>query len=67
MAFPYLLLGLFPKLIGWLPKPGTWMIRFKEFAGFVLLGSVIFIIYYTDKSFTIPLLVMLLGVAWDCG
>jgi thiol:disulfide interchange protein len=46
------------------------MIRFKEFAGFLLLGSVIFIIYYTDKKFTIPLLVMLLGIAvglWMIG
>jgi suppressor for copper-sensitivity B len=70
MAFPYLVLGLFPKLVSWLPKPGTWMIRLKEFAGFVLLGSVIFIIYYTDKRFTIPALVMLLGVAlgsWMIG
>jgi suppressor for copper-sensitivity B len=70
MASPYLTLGLFPQLIKWLPKPGTWMIRFKEFAGFLLLGSVIFIIYYTDKRFTIPLLVMLLGIAiglWMIG
>jgi thiol:disulfide interchange protein len=70
MAFPYLVLGLFPKLVGWLPRPGTWMIRLKEFAGFVLLASVIFIIYYTDKRYTIPALVMLLGVAlglWMIG
>jgi suppressor for copper-sensitivity B len=70
MAFPYLVLGLFPQLVRWLPKPGNWMIRFKEFAGFVLLASVIFIIYYTDKRYTIPLLVMLLGVAlglWMIG
>ena len=70
MASPYLVLGLFPQLVRWLPKPGTWMIRLKEFAGFVLLASVIFIIYYTDKRFTIPVLVMLLGVAlglWMIG
>jgi thiol:disulfide interchange protein len=70
MASPYLVLGLFPHLVRWLPKPGTWMIRLKEFAGFVLLASVIFIIYYTDKRFTIPVLVMLLGVAlglWMIG
>jgi suppressor for copper-sensitivity B len=70
MAFPYLLLGMFPRLVRWLPKPGTWMIRLKEFAGFVLFGSVIFIIYYTDKRYTIPALVMLLGVAlglWMIG
>ena len=70
MAFPYLVLAMFPRLIQWLPKPGNWMIRFKEFAGFILLGSVIFIVYYTDKKFTIPLLVMLLGVGlglWMIG
>jgi thiol:disulfide interchange protein len=70
MASPYLVLGLFPRLVRWLPKPGNWMIRLKEFAGFVLLASVIFIIYYIDKRYTIPVLVMLLGVAlglWMIG
>jgi suppressor for copper-sensitivity B len=70
MAAPYLALGLFPQFIKWLPKPGTWMIRFKEFSGFVLLASVIFIVSYTDKKYTIPALVMLLGVAlalWMIG
>jgi thiol:disulfide interchange protein len=70
MASPYLLLGVFPQFVKWLPKPGTWMIRFKEFSGFVLLGSVIFIVSFTDKKFTIPVLVMLLGVSlglWMIG
>lgn len=70
MAAPYLVLGIFPQFVKWLPKPGTWMIRFKEFSGFVLLASVIFIVSYTDKKFTIPALVMLLGVAlglWMIG
>lgn len=70
MASPYLLIGAFPKLVKWLPKPGTWMVRLKEFAGFVLMGSVIFIIYFTDKRYTIPALVMLLGIAlglWMIG
>ena len=70
MASPYVLIGMFPQLVKWLPKPGTWMVRFKELAGFVLMASVIFIIYYTDKKYTIPALVMLLGVAlglWMIG
>jgi len=70
MASPYLVLGLFPQFVKWLPKPGTWMVRFKEFAGFILLGSVIFIIYYLDKKYTIPVLVMLLGISlglWMIG
>jgi len=70
MACPYLILALFPRLIQWLPKPGGWMVRFKEFAGFILLCSVIFIVYYTESKFTIPLLIMLVGVGlgvWMIG
>ncbi len=70
MASPYLIFGMFPKALRWLPKPGHWMVRFKEFSGFVLMGSVIFIIYFLDKTYTIPLLVMLLGIAlglWMIG
>jgi suppressor for copper-sensitivity B len=70
MAAPYLVLAAFPRLINWLPKPGDWMVRFKEFAGFVLLGSVIFLINGTDTNYRIPILVMLLGVAlglWMIG
>ncbi|MFO1092262.1 MAG: hypothetical protein U0992_02980 [Planctomycetaceae bacterium] len=44
MASPYLLLGAFPQLVNWLPRPGMWMVRFKEFAGFVLMGAVIWLI-----------------------
>jgi thiol:disulfide interchange protein len=70
MASPYLVFGLFPGAIKWLPRPGNWMIRLKEFAGFVLMGTVIFFIYFLEKSYTIPLLVMLLGIAlglWMIG
>lgn len=70
MASPYLVFGLFPQLLRWLPKPGAWMERFKEFSGFVLMGSVIFIITFLDRTYTIPLLIMLLGIAlglWMIG
>ena len=45
MAFPYLLIGVFPKLISFLPKPGAWMETFKHVMGFVLLGTVIYPMY----------------------
>jgi len=70
MASPYLVLGLFPAAIKWLPKPGNWMVRLKEFAGFVLMGTVIFIIAILDESKTVSLLIMLLGIAlglWMIG
>ena len=30
MAFPYLLLAVFPASLRWLPKPGAWMLRVKK-------------------------------------
>ncbi len=70
MAFPYLVIGAFPSTVKWLPKPGTWMVRLKEFAGFVLMGTVIFIVHILQDDYTIPALVMLLGIAlglWMIG
>jgi suppressor for copper-sensitivity B len=70
MASPYLVFSVFPKAIAWLPRPGMWMVRFKEFSGIVLMGAVIFIISFLDESLTIPVLIMLLGITtglWMIG
>ncbi|HNQ39638.1 MAG TPA: cytochrome c biogenesis protein CcdA [Candidatus Cloacimonas sp.] len=60
-AFPFLLIGFFPKALKIIPKPGNWMIIFKEVMGFVLL-----IIVYTQLK-TLLLLTdgeYLLKVLW---
>lgn len=44
MAMPYFLLTLFPKLLKFLPKPGPWMNTLKQFFGFILLATVIWLI-----------------------
>ncbi|HSG72818.1 MAG TPA: protein-disulfide reductase DsbD domain-containing protein, partial [Planctomycetaceae bacterium] len=70
MAFPYLLTGFFPQALKYLPKPGMWMVRFKEFSGFALMGAVIWIISFMDTTSTIPLLIMLMGISlalWMVG
>ena len=41
MAFPFILIGLFPGLSNKLPKPGSWMIWIKTILGFCLLGTTI--------------------------
>ena len=43
-ALPFILLGLFPQLIKKIPKPGKWMNTFKEFMGFLLLGTVVYLL-----------------------
>jgi len=37
LALPFILTGIFPALISFLPKPGNWMIKLKYFLGFTML------------------------------
>ncbi len=70
MASPYLVLGLFPRFVSLLPKPGMWMVRFKEFCGFVLMGAVIWLISAINRDLVISTLIILVGVAlgvWMVG
>jgi suppressor for copper-sensitivity B len=39
MAFPYLLLAVFPQAIHWLPKPGHWMLSLKKGLALLLLAT----------------------------
>ena len=45
MATPYLLLTIFPAALRFVPKPGAWMEAFKQFMGFLLMATVIFLVY----------------------
>jgi thiol:disulfide interchange protein DsbD len=45
MAFPFLLAGFVPAWTKYLPKPGAWMLTFKQVLGFVLMGTVAFMLY----------------------
>jgi thiol:disulfide interchange protein len=62
MAFPYLLIGAFPRLISFLPKPGPWMETFKNVMGFVLMGTVVFILTYLRVSLVIPTVATMIGL-----
>jgi thiol:disulfide interchange protein DsbD len=44
MAFPFLLLSYWPKLQQYLPKPGQWMERFKQFMAFPLWATAIWLL-----------------------
>ena len=66
MAMPYLLIGIFPSLVKWLPKPGLWMETFKELMGFTLLGATVFLIGSVDKENYLPLLYTLTAVGLAC-
>lgn len=66
MAAPYLLVGLRPELIKFLPKPGAWMDTFKQFMGFVLIGTVLWLMLPIDAHLLMPTLVLLTGLSASC-
>ncbi len=66
MASPYLLIGAFPKLIRFLPKPGAWMETFKQIMGFVLLGTVVFLLTFIRWSYVVPTIGLLFGLWGAC-
>ncbi len=66
MASPYLLIGAFPGLIGFLPKPGAWMDTFKQIMGFVLLGTVIYMFTFLTGPLIVPTIALLFGIWGAC-
>jgi len=67
MASPYLLFSAFPQLIRFLPKPGNWMITFKHLMGFLMMATVVWLVWVfgaqTDNMATFILLGSLLILA----
>jgi len=45
LAFPYVLLSAFPKLVEKLPRPGPWMESFKQAMAFLLFGTAGFLLW----------------------
>jgi thiol:disulfide interchange protein len=45
MSAPYLLLCAQPAWMRFLPKPGPWMLHVKQFMGFLLLATLLFLLY----------------------
>jgi thiol:disulfide interchange protein/DsbC/DsbD-like thiol-disulfide interchange protein len=66
MAAPYLALTTFPGALKLIPKPGRWMEMLRQFMGFLLLGTVIFLVYVFGAltgSDSVPMLLGALLVA----
>jgi len=70
MAFPYLAISAFPALLRWLPKPGAWMETLKQFMGFLMLATVLWLIWVfaaqTSETAIFILLASLLIASLGC-
>ena len=74
MASPYLLLSFVPSLIRFMPKPGEWMVAFKQFLGFLLMATVVWLIFVIGNQTGVLgmtmllILLVVLGIgAWVLG
>ena len=70
MASPYLLLSAFPNMLRFLPKPGKWMVTFREITGFIMLTVVLWLLWVfaaqTDSIALFLLMATLLVFALGC-
>ena len=74
LAFPYMMLSLFPASLRWIPKPGNWMVHFKQFLGFLMLATSAWLLWVlgrqagTQVMGIVLLLLVVLGFgAWTLG
>ncbi|MCS6944950.1 MAG: thioredoxin family protein [Sutterellaceae bacterium] len=74
MAAPYLLLTLWPRLLARLPRPGVWMLRFKQAMAFPMFGTVVWLLWVLAQQIgadglglTLAALVLLGLAAWALG
>lgn len=50
LALPFLLFAAFPVILTWLPKPGAWMERLKEFFAFPLFATVLWMLWILGQQ-----------------
>ncbi|AXQ30988.1 hypothetical protein D0B54_20905 [Solimonas sp. K1W22B-7] len=50
LALPFLLLGFFPRLAAWLPRPGAWMETFKQAMAFPLYLTVAWLLWVLARQ-----------------
>lgn len=50
MSLPYLLFTAFPQLMKFCPRPGVWMEKFKESMGFVLMATVVWLLFVLGQQ-----------------
>ena len=66
MASPYLLVGAFPQLVRFLPRPGMWMETFKKAMGLVLLATVVWLLSTFESPLVVPMLALMVGITAAC-
>ncbi len=58
MASPFIVLSAFPSWLRFMPRPGAWMEHFKQAMGFMLMGTVVWLMFTLGDQIGAP------GLVW---
>ncbi|MCB9058344.1 MAG: thioredoxin family protein [Calditrichae bacterium] len=61
MAFPYVLLASMPSLLKFVPKPGRWMESMKQFMGFLLVATVLWLLWVLAQQAGAMMVILVLA------
>ncbi|MBN2143733.1 MAG: thioredoxin family protein [Candidatus Aureabacteria bacterium] len=64
MVLPFILIVLVPGFRKWLPKPGPWMLRFKEATAFIMMGTLVYLLSLLSEPQRLPALSLFLLTAF---
>ena len=62
MALPYLAASAIPAVANWLPRPGAWMVTFKQLMAFPMFATVVWLVWVLGQQSGIDGAGALLGV-----
>ncbi|HEY1639006.1 MAG TPA: protein-disulfide reductase DsbD domain-containing protein, partial [Rhizomicrobium sp.] len=67
-AAPFMVIGVSPALTRWLPKPGAWMVGFRQFLAFPMYATALWLVWVlsfeTDQAHALLLLALALLIAF---
>lgn len=49
LAFPYILVAVFPSVLKVFPKPGAWMVKVQKLLGLFLLGTAVWLVWISFR------------------
>lgn len=64
LAAPYVLLSMVPAWRKFVPRPGPWMLELRAVLGFVLLGSVVWLLWVVSRTAGADVAFRLLAFLW---
>lgn len=70
MALPYMVLSAFPGMLRFIPRPGEWTVTFERIMGFLMLGTVVYLVGLLEPGMIVPTLwfLMFIGIGfWQFG